>query len=514
MAETGAKNQREADEPGLIFDYPVQICVPGISPPPAAARRLRASAAAAVGVAVPEPASTFGWDTVFAISIADVNRELAKPGVCPPGFASQQGGIDVHGTFGPWQVCMGGGAENIHFSIPIPAGQLQFQGKTAAMDGATAVIELKLQYVPQPTSVKGGTPNHLVIRTTPDTPTGPVVSVLQLSFANPAGPGSMAKALMIGGLSDWFNANLQQFTHIFATVNLNERLAQGEYQWLAPTFTGYAYVDGANQQNSYLGVLCTTMGNSPAGLISQISAAAVPQGARAGFSISQKSFLAQMVMPSLPGAFPGSKASDFALSPDGSAVVNRNKVNTKTVEHGGFTYQPVVQKLGITVSGEILQISVETRTEISPGITTTVSNISYIGLHLDTSTGSPKLSWVQMRAPVSEHSTDVATGIKIVEAILAVIAFVITIILGILTDGAFFVIATIIVGLVIGFAAATPELIAAVAGGSVGSEVPSIDALVMNATDPIVWSGTSTLQVTSASLNGSFQIGGNPIFVN
>jgi hypothetical protein len=187
-------------------------------------------------------------------------------------------------------------------------------------------------------------------------------------------------------------------------------------------------------------------------------------------------------------------------------------VNTKTVEHDGITYQPVVQSLNITVSGQEIQISVNTQTEISPGINVNVTNITYVGLQLDTSTGTPKLTWVQTRDPVTEHSTDVSPGIKVVEAILALIAMLITVILGILTDGAFFVIATIIVSLVIGFAAATPELIAAVAGGAVGSEVPSIDALVLNATSTIKWSGSSAFQVTAAGLNGCFQLGGDPCF--
>jgi Clostridium P-47 protein len=498
---------------GLTLDYPIRIRLPELKAPAAAARRLPAVARIAdASAGAAGPAETYGWDTVFAIHIDDVNSELRKPGVCPAAFCSTQDGIDISGMFGPWQVCLGGGAENIHFAVPILTGQLTFQGNTASMNGATATIELKLQYVPQQTTSSGG-PNNLVVKTTPDTPEGPVVSVLDLSFSGPD-PGTMAKSLMIGGLTDWFNANLQLFTHIFASVDLNDQLDQGQYQWLAPTYTGYAYVDGATTQDAMLGVLSMTQSHSAANLVAQLSPYAIPSGARSGFTISQSNFLSQMILPSLPGAFPGAQASDFALSSDGSAVVNVNTVNTQSVEHDGITYQPVVQSLSVTVSGQEIQISVNTQMEISPGINVNVTNMTYLALQLDVSSGSPKLTWVQTRDPVSEQSTDLSPGVQIGAAVLALIALLITAILSVLTDGAFFIIASIIVGLVIGLASATPEMIAAIAGGAVGSEVPSITALVLNATSTIQWSGSGAFQVTSAGLNGSFQLGGDPCFAD
>ena len=211
-----------------------------------------------------------------------------------------------------------------------------------------------------------------------------------------------------------------------------------------------------------------------------------------------------------PASFPGSSVSDFALSADGLSILNVNSVNTPSVEHGGITYQPVVNTLTITVLGQALQIYVSTRTEISPGIVSCVENTSYTGLALDLTTGMPKLNWVQTSPPTNQHWTDVSPGVQIAEDLLIVIGAVVLIVLAVLTDGAVFVIAAIVASLLVGFAEATPQLIASITANAVGSDVPTVDALVMNATDTITWTGGAAFQITSASLNGGFQLGGNP----
>ena len=87
---------------------------------------------------------------------------------------------------------------------------------------------------------------------------------------------------MVGGMTNWFNANLADFTYIFATVNVGAQLSSSGFQWLAPTYTGYAYVDGADTLSSYLAVLCATQNHPPGNLVGQVSQMAVPVGARAG----------------------------------------------------------------------------------------------------------------------------------------------------------------------------------------------------------------------------------------
>ena len=71
------------------MSFPYQLRFPSLLSVPlpggAVPRQLAAVARAQ------EPASTYGWDTMFAIRATDVNKQLAKPGVCPVQFAQTFG---------------------------------------------------------------------------------------------------------------------------------------------------------------------------------------------------------------------------------------------------------------------------------------------------------------------------------------------------------------------------------------------------------------------------------------
>lgn len=492
-----------------VMGFPYQLRFPSLQSAPVASGTVPRQLAA---VAPPlAPASTYGWDTMFAIRATDVNKQLAKPDVCPVQFAQTQDGIGLTGNFAAWQICQGGGGTNLHMQIPITTGALSYQGQTAALDGAVATIEIKLNYLPAPPATgTTGKLQKLTVATTPQGQSDVVVSVLNLTL--PHSTGSMVKYLAMGALTEWFNAHLAEFAYVFNLVDLNAVVDKDAYQWLSPSSVGYAYVDGATLDDSVFGALCMVQGNSAANLVPQISQVAIPTASRAGFTISPSAFLLNMVAPALQLAFPGSSQGDFGLAADRQSLVNLHEVNTQTVRNGGITYQPEVQTLTLTINGTELLLATLTRTQISPGIVLYVQNTAYLGIVLDTSTGSPKLKWTQSRAPVNEHWMDVAIGIKVVEAILAIIAVIIIAILGVLTDGAAFIVAAIIVGIVMGLAAATPELIAAVIGGDLSDKVPSIDALALNATSSVTWPGAGAFKPQFAGLSGSFQFGGDPCF--
>ena len=496
------------------LSFPYQLRIPSLlSAPAGSGAHLKRSATHAQPNALAiAPASTYGWDTMFAIRATDVNKQLAKPGVCPGQFAQTQDGIGLNGMFAAWQICQGGGGTNLHMAIPISAGALSYQGQTAVLDGAVATIEIKLNYLPAPPATgMTGKPLQLTVATTPIGQSDVVVSVLNLSL--PASAGNMVKYLAMGALTEWFNAHLSEFAYIFNLVDLNAVVDKDAYQWLSPSSVGYAYVDGAALDDSVFGALCMVQGNSPANLVPQISEVAIPLASRAGFTIGPSVFLQNMVAPALTLAFPGSSSGDFGLATDRQSLINLHEVNTKPVSNAGITYQPIVQSLSLTISGSEMVLTTLTRTEITPGIVLYVQNTAYLGIVLDTSTGSPKLKWTQSHPPVNEHWTDVAIGIKIVEAILAIITIIIIAILSVLTDGAAFIVAAIIVGIVMGLAAATPELIAAVISGDLSNKVPSIDALALNATSAVLWPGAGVFKPQFAGLNGSFQFGGDPCFI-
>lgn len=460
-------------------------------------------------------ASTYGWDTAFAIRLPDVNSAIVKSGCSPKAFSevAPDGSCRASGTFGTWQLCRSGDGVLVHFTIPVRSGTMTFQGKDTPLAGAVATIEVQLRHIPpQPKGVQASPSDHqLVLRVDGGTPTDPVVSVVALSM--PTDPGLLAKALISGLLQGWLNDNLDSFTHVFNTVTLNRIVDKKQFEWLAPTHTGYAFTSGPTDDTSILGVLCMTQGRSDDNIAAQLSPNAIPPGARSGFLISSQRFLEEMVLPALPKAFPGSTAADFGMTPKGDAVINLAQVKTKPVEHLGTTYQPIITSLRVSVDGEEIVVSSVTRTDIALGTYSEVTVTSYQRLKVaDKPDGSQTLIYEQTRPPIQDHVTKTTASGEAAKVLLEIAAVIITIILTILTDGVFLIVALIIVSLLVGLLEALPKLIADAVGNKVSNDSPSIALLVANSTAPIRWPGGSDFRLTWAGMNESLQLGGDPGF--
>ena len=220
-----------------------------------------------------------------------------------------------------------------------------------------------------------------------------------------------------------------------------------------------------------------------------------------------------MVLPAMPSAFPGSSAADFGMNKDNNAVINLNSVSTKSVVCAGIPYYPVVTSLNISVVGEEIVVSSVTRTDIALGTYSEVTVTSFQRLKAATKPdGSQTLVYEQSRKPIQDHATKSTADGEALKIILEIAAIVIGAILTVLTDGAFLIIALIILSLLVGLLNALPALIANAIGNQVSDASPSLALLVSNSTDPIKWPGGKDFTLTSAALNDSLQLGGNPGF--
>lgn len=462
-----------------------------------------------------EKALTYGWDTVFAIRMPDVNTAIVKAGCSPKSFVQQapDGSCTASGTFGPWQISGGDGVD-LHFSIPIETGNLVYKGNTYAMDGAVVTIEVQLDFIPPQTEFQAGqaASRHDLMLRTQATADQPIVSVLSLTI--PAHPGFIQQALMSGILQVWFNNHLAAFTQVFSSANINRIADQQQFQWLAPTHTRYAFAQGKTPDSSIFAVLCMTQGRDSGGIASQLSPNAIPPSARSGFLISQQRFLEQMILPGLPHAFPGSSASDFALSADKTRIVNNANIKTKPVMYAGITYYPEITALSISVTGEELIVATVTRTDITLGTYAETSVTSFLRLKLATKPdGGQTLIYEESRPAIKDHVTKTTATGEALKIILDIAAAVVAVVLTVLTDGAFLIVALIIVALLVGLVEAVPTLIANAVGNKVSNDSPSLALLVSNATDPIRWPNGAQFALTGIGLNESLQLGGNPGFV-
>lgn len=463
-------------------------------------------------------ATTLGWDTVFAIRTSDANAVIRAERSSPPGFSQNapDGSGSVTASFGDWQISGGDGVD-IHLDLPITSGSVTVLGKKTDISGAVATIEVQFDYLPPPPqSGTSATPSHhdLVPKLTP-APGVKVVSVLKVALAG-AKRDLLTSGMVRLLLELWLNTNLKTFQHTFSVVELNRKLAKEDYPWMAPTTTAYAYKNGGTPETSCLAILCLTEGRDRSGLAAQVSDRAIPAGSRAGFLISDRRFLENMVLPALPSVFPGSAATDFDMSGDGTKVICKRPVKMKPVkDDSGTSYQPLIETLEISVQGDQIIVYSVSSTDVGSGSTLEVSSTSFQRLKLATKPdGSKTFIYEEAAAPINDHHVKTSAAGTALKIVLAIVGVILMLILAALTDGAALVVGVLIVGLLVGLAEAAPNLIANALAGKVTDESPSTALLVSNATDPVVWKGGSAFALDFAGLSQSLQLGGTAILTH
>lgn len=330
-------------------------------------------------------ASTNNWDTVFAINFANANKAIVAQKSSPPSFAgSKPGGgfsgpaIDVAGTFGDWQLC-GGSGSIAELVLPVSGtATAQTDPPQAIAFSGSATIEVSLDFLPQPPppgptptaagsgTYTAGTTNSLKLKTdTADPTTQPVVSILSLTL-NPE--ADEAKDAVSDVLETWLLANLVDFDHTFAVIDLGAEADKDQFTWLAPTHVGYGInnPEGASVDDYVFGVMAMTEGRTGANLGHEISPNVIPTTCNAGFLISQDRFLTKILQPGIEKMFLNASAADFAITGDGSTISNvnavtfqtfesSNKDNTETVTIEGATLDP--NKFELELAATTLKLS-------------------------------------------------------------------------------------------------------------------------------------------------------------
>ena len=461
--------------------------------------------------AAPETtADTFGWDTVFALRVDDVNKAIISGKSTPTTFSQSvnNGEVVASGTFTDWQICMGGDGKLLHLALPISSGQLDVPsyGTSTTFTDVTAIIEVELAYFESvgtlPTAGSTGTFHDLKINTANDT-----VKVLTVNYNAPTTDFTV-KSQLPGALAAWLNAHLSVFDHIFATINLNRVADTGSFQWLFPTDSYYAYSDRATVEESLLAVLCMTNGNDAKKCVPEVTVNAIPTGARAGCLINPARFFQYMVLPNMPHAFPGAQTTDFTLDADGQGLTmtNADGLGVTTTDDTGKTYSTTITLLTIAVVGTTVVMNSACHTNISPGLNaySTSTHTYNIGL-VKTPNGKETLGFNAVGDPVVNHWTTQSTGLEILQWMEVAVGVVATLVLGVMTAGAGFIVGAIIIGALVGLATQAPSMVAAIGQ----DDAPDLSLLAFNTTDPIGWSDTKNFDLTSATLNGSLQLGGN-----
>ena len=476
-------------------------------------------------------ADTLGWDCVNAIRLPQVNATMRTSGTTPATFdITIQPGWELHGTFAPWQLTRGGSGAIVFLRAPIPRAHMTFTGSPDldVTDGY-ATVAVKLRYLPQPPAPEppqsdstphrvrdlldeDGEPQFLASDATARGEDDPAVVIQYVDYGS-ADPSELQRALFPSALAAWFNDNLDAFTYVFTTVNLNAEAAKGDFQWLKPTYTSYAYFNGATDETSYFGVLNLTKGTSADGLTNQLPPSAVPPDCEASILISNNLFLRQMIMPGLTKTFTRSTESDYVISSTGTIVESVNEITLDDVEIGGVNYTPLMQSFRMQIVGDELQVETQTKIHIMPGIDAFVRDIEFYRIILvDKPDGGQTFDFEKSREPKRNDWIERASWVDITTAIIALVGAVIASVVGKVVEVSVkSVIAVILILLVAGVLAAIPAIITAVMDGKAATALPSVADLVMEASADVTWPEKSGFRLKTAGLNGSLQLGGDLI---
>ena len=496
------------------------------------------------------PVSTFGWDSVFTIRIDAVNAELKRDGAGPAGFEQTiDDGHSAEAQFGDWSIANTGDGKLINFNVPLKNVRAVIGGVEKAMPNALATVQVELEFVPQSSLLSGrmgarlpqlaalahSLPaandgddssasgdamelHHLVIKTRAEAPLMGALAndalagqrdaarlqPLKFDTSGPA-PGMMDKTVVEVALSQWLNANLDAFAHIFASVNLAREVGSGAFSWLKPTHASYAFQSGNDQTDPQLAILCMSEQRDASYLYSVVAQGALTEGEDSGtFVISGRRLLDQMIRNALPSAFKGLKKTDAVLNQAGTELVVAKPVHLTQVDHDGKKYDALLNHLSISLDGSQLVVESHSDTEVSPGVHSecSVRSCFTIGLMI-LPDGNRTLEYKLVNED-THHSTRHDTGIEILKWILLAVGVIVGVVLGALTGGAAGVLVVALVALVFGVLQYLPDMIAAINKNN----APPIDLLVTNATAPIHWSGGRKFQLTDVCLNESLLLTG------
>lgn len=457
---------------------------------------------------------TFGWDTSFGIPVPDANKAIVDKDSSPKNFNYAESTFSLSSDFGNWQICEGGSGKNIRFSIPLSNVVLTYTSNenTVTCDSGTAIMEVNMHYVPHTEAASddvSSNPMALKVKPTSTSEEQPAAVLVSLILSKDV--GTVSEAIIEEGLKTWLNENLGEFNHIFSVVDLNRMIDQGKWGFVTPNYTSYAFLDGKNLDESTLGILTMTGDRTGDDLANQISNDIIPDKSQAGFLISQKRTLSDLIRPAIEQAYTGLDNTNFLLNDAGTKLYLKEgvSVDIQPVEHDGSNYQPVLKQLSIESDGQILTLQSYTETEVASGITAQCTATNWYKIELGTSSNGQTLKFVESQPADIQHTIHRSEGSIITQLIIEIVAAVALAILTVVTDGAALIVGGLIIGLILGADMIVPDIIEAVNTDA----SPAIDLLMINAVDPIKWTDSSDFKLNYASLNVSMQLGGDPLFI-
>lgn len=312
--------------------------------------------------------TTGGWDTVSAITYADLNNHIRTDkhyDTLPfsDTVKSSLGDVySVSGSFGPWQLHPGGGGQEVRMAVPVTSGKflLTRGGKKypADLKGAVVLFDVPL------TIADVGTQSHLNV----DAGSSGISAV---SVKIPGSVDSEIVDLARSAFGNWAKAHLPQFQKPLATIELSDRISKthANLGWLTPTARAFAAAPATPnhglphkqrqadfEKNSILAVMTMTENRVPPKAIS-VNGTLIPEGSNTGFLIDGSRYMQKMLKPHISALFSGAKVTDFDVFDNGYGIQNNKELSVVGLKlPNGKIVHPTVDPAGfyVTLNGKFL----------------------------------------------------------------------------------------------------------------------------------------------------------------
>lgn len=334
---------------------------------------------------------TYHWDTVYSASYDVVNAAIKKHNTFPESFSFKSPeGVDIAGEWEDWELSVGGSGADIQMVCKVKSGSVEAMDLKGDLAGSELRIQFNLESVvgddedafKDPTAKPGrGTPN--VLQTNLEGSDGvSAISVLDTACVfpklDPKTFGLILDALP-GVFGKYFNANKEDFKHVFHIMMINEEADKDAFAWIKPSAVGYAVAAPGMRPTtatSVFGVLAMVDGGKIGPLqepsVDIASLAGLPEGANSAFVISAPKVTKHILLPGAIATIQGSKASDFKLSDNGLNITNANKLTWGHFDTGHGTHSPVIDpgNFLMRLDGDHVLVEItNAHFSTSPGIT-------------------------------------------------------------------------------------------------------------------------------------------------
>lgn len=454
--------------------------------------------------------STFGWDTVFAVRIENVNAAIAARHVSPAGFRHtdpDDPNVFCAGQFGDWEIVRGGDGDGVNVRLPLRDITGASKGTTGYSSyrcaQAALVVTVRLHFVE---TADGPSKQHLTVRPTAVSTDVPVVQTYSADFTQaPVNPPFAVYAIQAAVIS-WCTDNLAEFGYVFAVADLADEADTGAWSFLKPNQVSYAYVDGPDDADAYLGVLAVT-GSTDTGKLQQVlDTRVVAAGEEGAFVISRQLLLRDLILPNLGTLWTDFTPNKAVFTDNALALAANTTVTLPATDYQGTTYHPVLKEFSFTCEGEQITVAAYTETVTQEGVTAWCRTTArYTIVRGTNSSGQVTLAYQQLGDPTVSHGHYIDESVEITDIILGIVLGVALAVVVVLTGGAAAVVIAIVGALVVGLISLSPQIAGLVEDG----DAPAIDMLQDNIYAPMVWTDSRDFTVSSVTLDGSLRLGGS-----